>query len=237
MCSLNPKIGLVSGVGPLAGANVLEKIYRYAAKQYNAVEDAEYPEVVLINRGIEGVDNTATLNNNFRDGIVSIVKQLEQNGATTIGIACNTAHLFLQDIKTSDQVTIVNLIDEVSRCVSKTDKRYLLLTSASSRKQRLYHEYLDKYNVNYQEVNQDQQNLLDEAIGLVMAYKLKDAGKLLEKVLEQAKKDGFTAVIAGCTELPIAVENTVSHFGLDIVDSNYILASVLADNYYQSLQK
>ena len=40
-------IGIVSGLGPLAGSDVLDKLYQHAARRYHAVEDVDYPDVLL----------------------------------------------------------------------------------------------------------------------------------------------------------------------------------------------
>lgn len=54
----------------------------------------------------------------------------------------------------------------------------------------------------------------------------------MSKVLMSAKEAGFSAVIAGCTELPIAIDNTKDTFGLTIISSNEVLAKTLANHYY-----
>lgn len=228
-----PKIGIVSGIGPLAGSDVFAKLLKYAASAYDAVEDCEYPDVILVNQGIEGVGNIGTLNRHFEANIVSVVNQLEQNKANIIGMACNTAHIYLDKITTKQSTTLVNLIDEVAKEASTTNVKYLLLTSSTSKKQNLYQGYLKTHNVAFQTTNTEQQELLDEAIGLVMAYKLQEAGKLLNIVLESAKKAGFSAIIAGCTELPIAIDHANDTYGHTIISSNEVLAKTLAEQYYR----
>ncbi len=227
-----PKIGIVSGIGPLAGSDVFAKLLKYAADAYDAVEDSEYPDVVLVNHGIEGFDNIGTLNPRFETDIVAMVKQLEQNGANVIGMACNTAYIYLSKIKTNSSTTLVNLIDEVAQEASKTNEKYLLLTSSTSKKQSLYQGYLKKHNVAFQVTNSEQQALLDKAIGHVMAFKLKEAGTMLSKVLKSAKEAGFSSVIAGCTELPVAIDNTKDTCGLTIISSNEVLAKTLVNHYH-----
>jgi aspartate racemase len=222
----------VSGVGPLAGSDVLAKVFKNAAEQYGAVEDNEYPDLVLVNHGIEGVDSSGALSSIFQKEIASMVTSLENQGATIIGIACNTAHLYLNTIHTKPETVLVNLIDIVSIIASRSPNRYLLLTSNTSKQQRLYHEYLNRRKVSFKQTNSVQQKLLDQAIGLVMAHKLDQAGIAIGKVLKSAKEAGFSAVIAGCTELPIAINNTKDTYGLDIVDSNDELAKALLRHYY-----
>jgi aspartate racemase len=231
--TLSSKIGIVSGIGPLAGSDALAKVFKNAAEIYGAVEDNEYPDLVLLNHGIQGVDNNGTLSDTFKTEIVDMVQQLEAQGATIIGIACNTAHTYLKNIRTRPGTTLVNLIDTVASVASTSKDRYLLLTSSASKRQKLYHGYLEKHQVVFNETSPTQQELLDAAIGLVMAYKLKEAGGLLEQVLASAKQAGFTAVIAGCTELPIAIAHCKDTGGLKIIDSNDELAKSLLGHYYQ----
>jgi aspartate racemase len=230
-----PKIGIVSGIGPLAGADVLAKTFKNAAKMYGAIEDSEYPDLLLLNHGIEGVDSIGTLNDTFEKEIVNMVHHLEVQGCNIIGIACNTAHTYLDKIKTKPQTTFVNLIDTVSKVAKEAGHNYLLLTSSTSKQQKLYHGYLDKHAVPFQESTQQQQVLLDKAIGLVMAYKLDEAGELLEEVLKSAKSEGYDAVISGCTELPIAIAHCKDLQGIYVIDSNEELAKAMLKNYYKVL--
>lgn len=232
--SQSPKIGIVSGIGPLAGSDVLAKVFKNAAEMYGAVEDSEYPDLLLLNHGIEGVDNTGTLNDTFEKEIVGMVHHLEMQDCNVIGIACNTAHIYLDKIKTNHQTSFVNLIDTVSKVAKEAGHNYLLLTSSASKQQKLYYRYLDKHAVPFQESTHEQQALLDKAIGLVMAYKLHEAGLLLDRVLKSAKSQGHDAVIAGCTELPIAIAHCKDLQGLAVIDSNNELAKALLMKYYEA---
>jgi aspartate racemase len=229
----NAKIGIVSGIGPLAGSDVYYKLLRCAAEIYGAVEDHEYPDVILLNHGIQGVDNTGGLSNQFETDLLAMVTQLEQNGSSIIGIACNTAHTYLDKIHTKAKV--VNLLDLVAQEAANTPTKHLLLTSSATREEKLYQGYLEKYDVKYCVVNDDQQKLLDQAIGLVMAFRLKEAGELLVPLLRSAKNMDITSVIAGCTELPIAIGMVEDIQNITVIDSNAVLAYALADAYYESV--
>jgi aspartate racemase len=187
---------------------------------------------LLINHGIKGVDNTGSLNNIFESEIELMIGSLESMGATIIGIACNTAHVYIDRFKVKPHTTLINLIDMVAKESPQLPSDYLLLTSSTSKNQKLYHTYLDRYGVKFQETNESQQNMLDEAISLVMAHKLKESGRIIDRVLLSAKQQGFSAVIAGCTELPIAIANSKNKFNLHIIDSNEVLAKALLKKYY-----
>lgn len=233
--NLKPKIGIVSGVGPLAGSDILAKVFKHAATAYGAAEDCEYPDIVFVSHGIEGFDNIGTLSDAFEKEIISMVKQVEAQGATIIGIACNTAHAYLDKIKTKPGTILVNLIDEVALKAAKSHDKYLLLTSGASKKQKLHHGYLKEHGVSFDETTKDVQKILDDTIGLVMAHKLEEAGKEIKHVLSEAETKGFTATIAGCTELPIAIDHCKSKSNIKLIDSNQILAECLVKGYYKQL--
>ncbi len=229
---INSFIGIVSGTGPLAGANVLEKVFKYAANEYGAVQDDAYPDVLLVNHGTEGVDNLGTLNGAFERETLSAIKYLEKQGATVIGVACNTAHIHLGEIKLKPQTTLVNLIDAISAEAAQKPAQYLLMTSKASRDEKLFHKYLKKYDVSFTETSDGEQNLLDEVISQVMAYKLVQAGQTIKKVFALAKRRGVTDIIAGCTEFPLAIDRCDDAQNFNIIDCNHVLAKNLADKYY-----
>lgn len=233
---IKPKIGIVSGVGPLAGADVLQKVLKYAAQAHNAIADDEYPEVILINKGIPGVDNTGALSEQFKDGISDMVGQLESNASTIIGIACNTAHVYFDDIAVLPTTHLVHLIDSVAKRTVQNNGPALLLSSSATKSQKLYHTYLEKHNVPFIETSDSEQKILDAAIEKVMAHQLIEAGELMQKLLQTAHTKHVSAIIAGCTELPIAIDHALNTFGLEIIDSNQILAEELVSAYYAELK-
>jgi aspartate/glutamate racemase len=84
-------IGIVSGLGPLAGSDVLDQALAYAAEAYGATEDADYPDIVLFSHGIESFDATGSMERSFVQELVRVVQEVELHHPTVVGIACNTA--------------------------------------------------------------------------------------------------------------------------------------------------
>lgn len=233
MLDKSRKIGIVSGIGPLAGADILARIFKHAAQDYLAADDDEYPDVILISHGISGVDYLATLSTEFKDEIIKTSESIITQGANVVGIACNTAHVYLDDIKKPRGVEIVNLLNETAKVASASAENYLLLTSHATWSQRLYHHYLNEFKVQFSEADTSQQEILDKTIALVMAYELDRAGDELMPLLDQAEASDFTGLIVGCTELPIAIAHCSRRYNLKVVESNEVLAKVLTDKCYK----
>ena len=99
---------------PLAGADVYHKMLAYAATAYDAREDNEYPDILLLNHGISGVDNTAQLSEHFKNELISMTSRLQSAGATIIGIACNTAHIYYDNLPQKTGSATIHLLDAVA---------------------------------------------------------------------------------------------------------------------------
>lgn len=237
MKSFNPKIGVISGFGPLAGADVVAKIFQYAAEKYGAVEDYEYPELVLISRGVDGFDNQGTINADFKPAILEIARQLNELEVSVVGIACNTAHLFHGPLSGMSDASVVNLIDSVVSEVSAHKVcRPLLLSSSMTKDTKLYTDKLDALGVAYVSPDKGIQKLVDRTIHLVMAHKLAEAGGMINKIISLMGHENFDFIVAACTELPIAMAHSEAKADHKVIDSNQVLAQVLTDHYYLSME-
>lgn len=228
---LRRPIGLISGLGPLAGSDVLAKMLEHAAGQYRAVEDADYPDVVLLSHGIAEFDLTGRTSDRLEHELIEMVEDLDQHHPAVVGVACNTAHLYLDLLRRHTTAPIVNLIDEVARVASQSDARYLLLSSSTTHSTGLYHRALEHHGVTFTDVSDAEQSHVDEVVHLVMARELEVAAATLEDLLGAIDRP-FSAILAGCTELPLAVDRSTIVRRFAVVDSNRVLAQVLVDRYY-----
>ncbi len=229
------KIGLISGFGPLAGADVLKRILEYSARQYSAFEDHEYPSVVLQSQGFDGFGDSAELSNGFQEALVELATQVTSGGASIIGVACNTAHLYLPEIQASaSRAVVVNLIEEVALKAAGIPKRYLLLTSQSTKDEGLHSQRLKQHGVDFCETTIEQQERINEVINAVMQFDLDLAAETLRTVIIDSQPLRIEGLILGCTELPIAYQALAKEIDLPVIDSNQVLAEALTDRYYEN---
>jgi len=228
----NAKIGLLSGMGPLAGGDVLYKALKYAAEEYGAVEDNEYPDVTLLSHGIDGFDAEGTIKPNFAPELAAMVKELEAGNPSVIGIACNTAHICFDAAKEAAKAPLVHLPKEVAKVAAQHDGKFLLLCSHMTKRSGMYHTALEEAGVSFMGLTEEEQDELDVIIGLVMAFKLPQAAAKIAPIIKayEGSVDGY---IVGCTELPIAF----AHLTLEsktLVDSNFVLAQSLVNYCYDA---
>lgn len=236
-------IGVVAGVGPYAGLDLLSKIL----SQTVADKDQDHLAVASLSQPEHIADRTAfllgetTLNPAF--AIVEQILKLEQMGAAVAGIPCNTAHaptIFGQIerglVDASSRLELLHMIVEVGRELQHAHPNVNcvgVLSTTGTAVTRIYPATLEP--LGYEVLAVDDQ-LQTETIHPAIydpAYGIKACGRATEKAREnlllgaqQLQDAGAQALILGCTEIPLAIWET--HIaGMVVIDPALVLARAL----------
>lgn len=241
-------IGIVGGIGPYAGIDLLKKVY----DNTKANSDQEHLDVALISMSSSINDRTEYLTDQNIDNpayaIVEVLRKLEKIGVTVAGIPCNTAHskeifnIIIEELmKSKSKLKLLNMIEETisfidSNCpnVSKIG----VLSTTGTYKSKVYYKALN--TANYEVVLppiEIQEAFIHDAI-YNTEYGIKSrsnpisfqAIENLHKGLKYLKEEGAEAVILGCTEIPLAIPQK-EIFGLITIDPTNVLARALIKNY------
>ena len=237
-------IGIVGGVGPYAGVDLMEKIL----DQTEARSDQEHLSIALISLPGRIEERTAFLlgetDNNPAEVVFEIVVKLEQIGAGIVGIPCNTMHssrifdLLLKKMKdTKSNVKLIHMINEVAEFVQTNHpkiKNIGLLCTTGTYKTRVYSDCLEPRGFNVivpDEASQEnlvQNAVFDRTYGIKAQSNpvTKDAKAKLLQAIHYLEQQGAEAIILGCTEIPLAI--TDKKIGsATIIDPTLILARAL----------
>ncbi|MBL7826149.1 MAG: aspartate/glutamate racemase family protein [Saprospiraceae bacterium] len=233
-------IGIVGGIGPLAGADLYKKIVEHTI----ARTDQDHLPVLLASLPGEIVDRTSYLlgksNVNPAAGLGKVIRMLEAAGATLIGIACNTAHapaifnpmqewLEAQESK----VSIIHLIDQTIRVIEQAPlapQRVGILSTTGAYHIRLYQAPLEQAGFEPVTLSFEQnEQWVHDAIFQIKA----SADTVPESVVFQLntaiaelEAKGAQALILGCTEIGM-IEKHLDFLGLPVFNPNTILARKL----------
>ena len=141
-------------------------------------------------------------------------------------IPCNTAHIYINEIRQTAKVPVFSIVEETCRHLrqSKIKKAGILATTASIKSQ-LYTKLMYEHDIVPIKPLEQQQAAVSEIIcrlvkGSVLAA---DKAKLLA-IIEGLRHMGAECVILACTELPILLSQEDIAFPL--VDTMDILAEV-----------
>ena len=196
-------IGVLGGMGTYATIN----LFKQYADVFPAEKEWERPRIIIDNRCTMPSRVRAFLYNENVEQLVNemsdSIQKLINFGCTKIILACNTSHLFLQDIYRlvpEAKGKVVNIIDE---CVEKIEndgiKEVYLLATEGTIDSKVYQNALLEKNIKCIVPDKSEYYLLRECIEAVKQNKYSNEIKKI--FLNLANR--YDACILGCTELPI----------------------------------
>lgn len=236
-------IGIVGGIGPMAGIDLYKKIVENTIAQ----RDQEHLSVLLASLPAEIVDRTAFILGeseiNPANALARVILMLENAGSSYIGIACNTAHapaIFDAMLAILDQAgakaEIVNLIDRTVADIYSHPlhlRQVGVLCTSGSYRAKLYQDALERAGLLPVMLDYDRHvELVQEAIyhpvfGLkCVAEGHPEAILHLNTAIVELQSLGAEAIVLGCTEIGM-VEEALDFQGLTAFNPNLILARTL----------
>ncbi len=207
-------IGVLGGMGPVASAETYMQIIRTCQRNYGAVEDVDFPEVMIYNLPLEQFDCIGFQDNNAERVVGQLsagIKKLETAGASIIIIDCNTVHCFYDRLQATTSAEILNLIDITAKYVrTKGMHKVGVLCSRTSRRLGLYTIALAELGIENFDVTEQEQNAVDAAILAVMADKVGYAEcDAVNAVVKRMFESGADAILLGCTEISFLLKERV----------------------------
>lgn len=227
----NNIIGIIGGMGPQATAEFYRILIEKSIREYGAVNNDDFPSVVIDSVPVPDFISSAAHLRVARRMLLDRTKRLNRYGVGRIGIACNTAHILLSDIRSESKAPVVSIMELVATVVlQRKIRRVGLLASPMTYKTELYQSALT--NVMVIIPNVSMQTSIDQLIrGVICGQdieKLKhEASMLVHQFIREQKLE---AVILGCTELPLIIHPPVE---VPIISSLDILADSLLAYYYR----
>lgn len=202
------KLGLVGGTGPESTL----VYYKEINKRVDAISgNSTFPDIALESLNLykalglvaeEKYDELA-------EYVLNAIVHLENSGAEVVALTAGTMHVIFDQIKDKVHVPFISIPETVAEyAVSKQYKKVGLLGTIFTMEK----DYLSKAFVNRGiEVvvpDADSRKLVNERISGELEYGIVNEASVAElrKVIWDMKENhGIEAVILGCTELPLAI--------------------------------
>jgi aspartate racemase len=155
--------------------------------------------------------------------MAAMARRLEAAGADFLVIPCNTAYVFEQAIIDAVNIPLVSIIEETINAVSGDCSAVGLLATDGCLKAGVYQRALEARELEAVEPNPNEMDELMRAIYAIKAGK-HDAstGKTMQALAKALVERGAGAVIAGCTEIPLVLEQSM--LDVPLLSSTDILA-------------
>lgn len=224
-----PMIGVLGGLGPAATVDFLDKVIRLTParcdQEHIPVLTASMPHVP---------DRSAAILGAGPDPLPALLRGvdlLNSSGVSLVAIPCNSAHHWYDQLSERSRAPIVHIGRAcVARLQVSKGSGVLVLATRGALHSGFYQRALHEAGLVPVEADSEQmQPLVDDCIQQVKAGNRTGGGACLEKVLTKARASGVSAVIMGCTEIPIAAQHS-DHCGLALADSTLTLAQAVVEH-------
>lgn len=201
-------IGILGGMGPVASADSYVTLTKTCQQKYNAVQDSDFPTVILYSLPLKNFDNIGFGEDLEQrafivDQLLKALHILEKAGAELIVIDCNTVHYFFEELQNKIKVPIINLIQlTIEYIVEVKYKKVAVLSSQTSRDLQLYTKPLERLGVEVLNTSESEQETVNEAILAVMSGLVTPIHIVkLNKIINEFNAKGAECILMGCTEI------------------------------------
>ncbi|HSB68737.1 MAG TPA: amino acid racemase [Candidatus Methylomirabilis sp.] len=218
-------IGVLGGMGPAATADFYQKIIRATP----AKADQDHLKV-LIYSNPQIPDRTAAIRGEGPDPLPSLVESAQaliRGGAAFLTIPCVTAHHFFAPLQRAVRVPILHLIGETVSAVASGYpglRRLGLLATSGTLQSHLFESFFEPRGFTI--LTPDP--AIQTAAVMEAIYAVKHGEpegrprRLIREAAEHLCGRGAEAVLAGCTEIPLVLQD--GDLSVPVIDPTWILA-------------
>lgn len=222
-------LGVIGGMGPLATADFLAKL---ALATPAACDQAHIPVLMVGDCGTP--DRSAAL---AGDGpsplprLLAAVDFLAAEGVELIAMPCNSAHAWYGELAERSARPVLNIIDaciERIRCRQRSARRIGVLSTEGTACQGIYSRRLAAQGFEaIVPTAAEFSRWVTPGIARVKANAPAEAQALLQAGADALFARGAEVVILGCTEIPVALQDTTRALPDRYVDSTAALVAAV----------
>ncbi len=169
---MKPTIGIVGGCGPLATVDIEHKILQATQRHLYPLLDQNYFNMLVYNytQFSDRNDAIALNNQTLFDQYLRCAQALESIGIDLLLVACQTAHVYVPELKSAIKPPIIDIIEETVSAVVKSSPRIAkvgLLSTEATQKKQLYQNALAPYDIQVVSIPTELQSKMMEAIYII----------------------------------------------------------------------
>lgn len=209
-------IGVVGGMGSYATLDFFEKYLNY----FRADKEWDRPRIVIDNRCTMPSRVRAILYDEKRnvvvDELTDSIKKLMDAGCDRIILACNTSHVFLDEVYErvpEARECIIHIIDTLAHQLSSkkemAQQEYALISTEGTILSGIYQKFFNKYGLKIiipEERSFKQLRFFIETVK-TNCYSKEILDGFVEFMREQPSKN----LILGCTEFPVIYDKVIKN--------------------------
>jgi aspartate racemase len=200
-------VGVLGGMGPAATVDFMATVIAFTP----AETDQDHVHMIVDNNPTIPERQDAILRDGASPGpaMAAMAKRLRDAGADFLVIPCNTAHAFSSQVSAAVDIPLLSIIDVTVAACGAFDKVGLLATEGCLRSM-IYQNAFEKIE---NELILPSEDELREFMDLTFRIKRGDKGADVTAGMLQLSnalvERGAQAIIAGCTEIPLVLHESM----------------------------
>lgn len=228
-------IGLIGGMSWESSAEYYRLINQLTQKKLGGANSAK-SLMISVNFGeIEKLQHQGHWNV-LEQNMVDAARQLQAGGANFNVLCTNTMHRFAEAIETAVNIPFLHIADATAKQIKTCDiKNVGLLGTRFTMEQDFYKQRLiDVYGLNVIIPNEQDRNAIHRIIydELVKGIIREESRIIHREIIARLIDDGAEAIILGCTEIMLLVEQSDS--AVPVFDTTTIHAHAAVEKALQS---
>ncbi len=222
-------IGILGGMSPESTITYYQAITREYTARYG---DHNYPPIVIYSVRFQPYIDWPQQGewDRVTTGLIEASRALERAGAEFIVIATNTMHLVLDSIQSGISIPILSLLDVTADAIEAQGlTRVGLLGTRFTMKKRFYHETLanrgiEVFSPGDTDIERVNSIIYDE---LIRGEVREESRQGVVEVIDHMRANGAQGIIAGCTEIPMLINDKVA--GMPVFNTTALHAHAALD--------
>jgi aspartate racemase len=217
-------IGVLGGMGPDATVDFMAKIIALTP----ADKDQDHLHMLVDHNPTVPNRQTFILGGDEDPGpaMAAMARRLEDAGADFLVIPCNTAYAFQESILDMVSIPLISIIDESIEAIGEKApgaKAVGLLATNGCLQAGVYQSAIAaKDLVAVLPKDDELEQLMTLVNGIKAGHKGRDVSASMRKLAQALVDRGAAAIIAGCTEIPLVLDNSMLE--VPLISSTDVLA-------------
>ncbi len=215
-------IGIIGGMGPETTSKFYLELIRLSRREMGHLPSIIIESLPISFSSEENFVKNGIKESEFERLMIKSAKRFEEIGVNLVVIPSNTAHFFIEKVRESTSIPVMNIIKETTKlCLKRGFRKVGVLGTEITMKNRLYEKEFEKFNIEIIKLDKKNQEELSNIIHRIVTgdTKTKDQ-KNLENLMEILKNKGAEVIILGCTDLQNLIKDSSN---IEIIDSMHTL--------------
>jgi len=226
-------IGILGGMGPEASVYMYRMLIELSFLKFNAKNNDHFPEIVLDSVPVPDFISNDKNKNKALKMLKGRTRNFSSSSTLCLSIACNTAHVLIEELQQTTEVPFISMIDEVTQAVFLARcQRAGIIATPSTIRFGLYQKALEKKGIDFVVPSVEEIKKMEQVIrNVIRGKQLKNDTTTLFNIANGLRMRGADCIILGCTEIPLVFPKKYS---LPVFNSVEILSLSLLRKYYKS---